>query len=187
MKLIWLDLETTGLEPSKCDILEVAVAVADFNDPFNYRHVLNRVMYCSTSTQKSLDPFIIDMHTKNGLLADCARSYHNVGSAEEELLQIVPEVANKDERPIIAGSTISFDHNFLRVHMPRVAARLSHRNYDVSAIKLFCQSLGMPKFPKAEAHRAKADIEESIAHGKACVEWLKKNLGVRFSPDVHTR
>ncbi len=73
---------------------------------------------------------------------------------------------------MLAGSSIHFDHAFLAVHMPRFAARLSHRHYDVSAIKLFCQSLGADKFPKAEAHRAKDDIAESIAHAKACAEWL---------------
>jgi len=68
---------------------------------------------------------------------------------------------------------VHFDHGFLRVHMPKLAARFSHRHYDVSAVKLFCQSLGMPKPPKAEAHRAAADVRESIEHAKACADWLE--------------
>ena len=59
------------------------------------------------------------------------------------------------------------------MHMPRLAARFSHRHYDVSAVKLFCRSLGMPKPPKAEAHRATADVLESIAHARLCAEWLR--------------
>ncbi len=57
--------------------------------------------------------------------------------------------------------------------MPTLAERFSHRYYDVSAVKLFCRSLGMPKPQPAEAHRAMADIQESIAHARQCARWLR--------------
>lgn len=186
MKLIWADLETTGLNEKEDDILEVAISIADFHDPFKALPLYHKVLYLPEDCQDTLDPFIINMHTKNGLLVECAKSRALIEQVEEELLQIIPEASNKDERPILAGSTISFDHGFIRQHMPRVAKRLSHRHYDVSTLKLFCQSLGMPKFVKGEAHRAKDDILESIAHGAACLEWLKKNVGAKYNPNVHT-
>ena len=43
-------------------------------------------------------------------------------------------------------------------------------------MKLFCQSLGMPKIPKAEAHRAMADVEESARHGSLCLDWLLSSM-----------
>ena len=88
-----------------------------------------------------LDPFVFDMHTKNGLLVDCARSSLTLAQIEDDLLDIVPEVEDKEERPILAGSTIHFDLGFVRAHWPRLAARLSHRCYDVSAIKLVAPSV----------------------------------------------
>ena len=66
--------------------------------------------------------------------------------------------------------------------MPTLDKRLSYRHYDVSAVKLFCQSLGMPKLPKAEAHRAKDDILESIAHAKKCADWLAVEYPPRAAP-----
>ena len=82
---------------------------------------------------------------------------------------VIPEHHGKF---LLAGSSIHFDLGFLRVHMPKLAAKFSHRLFDVSAIKLFCESLGMPKLPKAEAHRAMVDVEESFAHYKACADWV---------------
>ncbi len=189
MKLLWLDLETTGLDPNKHTILEVACRLADFERPFetsNDAGPYEAVAYFEdprTRTPEPLDfendkllsPIVLDMHTKNGLWDACSRSTKTLLEIESELLEIIPE-AQGDDRPILAGSTIGFDQSFLRAHMPRLAARLHYRLYDVTSVKLFCQSLGMPRFPKAEAHRAMPDVLESIAHAKACAEWL---LGAR--------
>lgn len=173
-KLIWLDLETTGLEPASCHILEIAAMQADFDRPFTPSLLLNKALFNKMSQEKKarLHPDVQEMHTKNGLFEDCFTSNITLSEVEEWLCTLFPQEADKEERPILAGSTISFDHEFIKVHMPQFAKRLSYRQYDVSAIKLFCQSLGMPKFEKKETHRALPDIRESIAHAEACAEWL---------------
>ena len=172
MKLFWLDLETTGLSPDRDVILEVSLSEADFLDPFNAKHIYCAVIFISDSAIRILDPFILDMHTKNNLLVECQASRATMQSVEQELLKLVPWVEDKEERPILAGSRIGFDHQFIAHHWPTLNKRFSHREYDVTAIKLFCRSLGMSKFPKGEAHRAMADVEESIAHGRLCRDWL---------------
>jgi oligoribonuclease len=177
MKLCWFDCETTGLDPNKDSILEVALAFADLLDPFNVQHVFQAVMWFHPDLIKQQDPYIIDMHTKNRLFEECgAEKAHDTFEVEDALLQLVPMIENKDDKPVLAGSSIHFDHAFINVHMPRLAKRLSHRHYDVSALKLFCESQGMPKLRKAEAHRAKDDIDESVAHAAECKRWLRKNL-----------
>jgi oligoribonuclease len=176
-KLIWLDLETTGLDPGKCVMLECAAMEADLSDPFNAKLIHQSVLWFHPDVVKTQDKFIIDMHTKNGLWKDCANEELALDAFEvqDELLKFIPTIEDKDERPILAGSSIHFDHSFIKVWMPKLDKRLSHRHYDVSALKLECQSMGMPKFPKGEAHRAHADILESIAHAKACREWQRLN------------
>ena len=178
MRLIWLDLETTGLDPYKHSVLEVAVAEADFLDPFNAKVICHGVTWFHPGLVETLDPFIVNMHTKNGLFKECRDEEKALDLFEIQnmLLDLIPFVEDKDERPILAGSSIHFDHDFIKIHMKKLNERLSHRHYDVSALKLFCQSRGMPKFKKAEAHRAIDDILESIEHAKACEEWLKTNL-----------
>jgi oligoribonuclease (3'-5' exoribonuclease) len=124
------------------------------------------------------------MHQQSGLLQDLHRhdgQLHYLAEVERDLLNVVPEKDEPDQKTVLAGSTVSFDLEFVRNTMPRLAARLSHRVYDVSAVKLFCRSLGMPALPKQEQHRAAADVLESIAHARACAEWLRPQNVLRSS------
>lgn len=172
MKLFWLDLETTSLDPLTGRILELAVAEADLGDPFEIGPILNRVLRFGQTTDRVPDPVVLDMHAKSGLLAECSESTLTVADVEGELLDLVPEVADKDDRPVLAGFGVHFDHGFLRVHMPRLAARLHYRHYDVTPVGFFCRSLGMGKIPKAHAHRAREDVLESIEYARKCADWL---------------
>jgi oligoribonuclease len=121
------------------------------------------------------NPYVHAMHTKSGLLADCADAVaFDVASVEDVLCGEawnVVEVAPGEHPHVLAGSSVHFDHDWLRVHMPRLAARFSHRYLDVSGIKLECMSQGMAPLPKAEAHRALADIRESVTHLERCRDW----------------
>ncbi len=90
MKLLWLDLETTGLDPAKNVILEVAVSVADLATPFVATPIYHAVL---VHHGQGLDPFIVDMHTKNGLLAECLESSLVPFDADEALCQLIPEAA----------------------------------------------------------------------------------------------
>jgi len=154
----------------------VAVAEADLLNPFDVKHIYHAVLPLLTHVEQ-LNPFIVNMHTQNGLLAECqGPNTKSLAQVDKELAALIAWVDDKDERATLAGSSIHFDHSYIKVYMPLTNKNLSYRHYDVSALKLFCQSMGMPKFKKAEAHRAKDDIIESVDHAKACKEWLTANL-----------
>ena len=178
MRIYWIDLETTGLDPQKDQILEMAIAESTLEDPLNTKVIFDRVFALPSFAE--LSPFIVDMHTKNGLLADCAKAEQFAIDVEAELLELIPAAEGINEetgRPdlhALAGNSVHFDLGFLRAHLPKFAKRFSHRLYDVSAVGLFCRSLGMPKFKKAEAHRAAADVAESIEMARSCAQWLRK-------------
>ena len=204
MKLFWIDCETTGLDPTRDALLELAVAQADLERPFDVGEVFSQVVRFNEAEPVGgeprfiqsrgcvppvfdtyrMEPRVLAMHVKSGLLSECSRVLLGVGDLEEYLLDVVPEVTDYGDRPTIAGSSAHFDLAFLRAKVPRAAARFSHRVYDVSAVKLFCRSLGMPKLPRAEAHRAKDDILESIAHARACERWLTGNGRVEYLGQV---
>lgn len=172
MRLIWLDLETTGLDPQKCTILEAAYGVASLEDPFTLTEGAEYVIHHMRREGDDVDPFVVDMHTKNGLWIDCQRSTLTMRDVEERLLEVVPDIADWEDKPTLAGNCVGFDHGFLKRHTPKLAARFHYRYYDVSSVKLFCRSLGMPQLPSGETHRAMDDVDESIAHAKACADWL---------------
>lgn len=176
--LVWCDLETTGLDSSKDFILEAAISITPFSEPFHVGHVYSRVLYGSRNDTS--DAFVIEMYTKNGLWEEAAKSHINHTIVDVQISRLIIDALNKaggSEKPVLAGSTVHFDLAFIRRWLPMTAALLSHRVYDVSGIKLFCQSLGMEPIPKETeaAHRAKDDILVSIEHAKKCVEWLKKS------------
>lgn len=173
MKLYWLDIETTGLDPAAHTILEIAVREADLLKPFGTTPIFNSPIYAGHIVDGMLEPFIVDMHTKNGLLAECRhKSVTTMREAEEQLLRLIPMSWIKEERGVLAGSSVHFDHSFLRVHMPELSMRLSHRHYDVSAVSLFCRSLGMPYVKAEPAHRAMPDVLQSIEIAMECTRWL---------------
>ena len=187
MLLIWMDLETTGLDPRGDRILEVAWATTTLDQPFDIGLVTARVLHFPEHWVHEQNETVRAMHTKNGLWEACVRSDLRITQVESELLDAVPAPQPGDdyaERPTLAGASVHFDRGFLCAHMPTLASRLSHRVYDTSAIKLFCRSLGMPKPPKEEAHRAAPDVREAVAHAKACSDWLKYSFR---SPTATTR
>lgn len=173
-KLLWLDLETTGLDSIRDVILEIYAAEAEMRDPFVTREIYGIVTHYSFAVHKdlglSINPVVEQMHNENGLWDACERSTVSIQDAESALLSLLrPETTY-----VLAGNSVHFDLGFIRAYMPTLAKRLSHRCYDVSAIKMFCESIGMPPIQPKKAHRARADVEESIAIAKQCAGWVRE-------------
>jgi oligoribonuclease len=186
MKLVWINLKTTGISPAYNEIVEVAVVVTDYVTPFDLDTtvtpdlVFQTVVRCESWGR--VDPFIIDMHGKSGLIVESLKTRTELRQAENQIIAALakagieqPTVGTLSDRPVLAGSSVYFDCAFLARHMPTLDNMLSHRHLDVSSLKIFAEALGMPKLAKAEAHRAGADIQESITHARACLRWLHDN------------
>ncbi len=177
MRLLWLDLETTGLDPQTCEILEVAACVADLELPFITRDPYERVL---GPRVKPLDvhPVVLEMHTKNGLWADCEKSTTTLAEVEERLITMTgwTPASHRESQTTLAGSCVSFDLAFINRWMPRLATYLHYRVFDVSSVLLFARAMGMPRAKKAEAHRAMADVRESIENARNAASWLSRGF-----------
>jgi len=144
-EFIWLDLETTGLDPDREIILEIGVIIAndekggDFTEVAAEQTVITPYDFGPASDYRTareiiaeMHPRVREMHTKNGLLAELERPdlCASIHGADDYFAALVP-----DGLPSIAGNSVgSFDLQFLRKHMPKFSARLSHRVFDVSTL-----------------------------------------------------
>lgn len=162
-KFFWIDLETTGLDPKTCSILEVACIVTDdsMRPLAEYETIVNPGTYTFESSA-------LGMHKKSGLI-DKIASGKNTKQVEDELYKFITTHEPRKNRGYIAGSSVHFDARFLSEHMPIVMNHLCHRYLDVSALGLgFCAKFGVDKatYKKERSHRAISDIKASIEEYK---------------------
>ena len=162
-RILFLDLETTGLDPHRHQILEVGAILVNADlGAYGGRNDRFHELLVPPPTVRMLDT--IDMHRASGLLHDVSVQ-PTVSSeiAEERLLDWLVNDHEIAARSLeIAGFSIHFDRSFIRLHMPRLHAWLSHRMIDVSTLRsLHRRWVGEPRQQK-QAHRALADCEEAI-------------------------
>lgn len=170
-KFLWLDLETTGLNPHSNRILEWAAVLAeDAHDgtmqPVEEYSAAIHVPADDPFIEKEMDDFVRNMHTKNGLLAECRASTTTLQESEEFLIELV---GGPDTRQVmLAGGSVFFDLAFLRVHMPRFARCLHYRVFDVSTLKTAVRTWGDVDLPdiKADVHRALPDILATLREAR---------------------
>lgn len=162
--LLWVDIETTGLDPHSGRILELGLRITD--SQLNTLSEASWVVYFPRPELSNLSDFILELHTKNGLLFEAMKADRTEQevehAAESWVFTHMPLAA---EKPPMAGSTVSFDRRWLEEHMPRVNAVAHYRSLDVSSIKLAARiwSPDLKHFEDRETHRSMPDIEDSIA------------------------
>ena len=159
-KLLWLDLEMTGLDANTDRILEVAAIATDWN--FKELGTYDVVVHQSDETLKTMNAWCIAQHGASGLTERVRESTISDKAAEAGLLKFIEEHFSATKPVLLAGNSIHMDRRFIVSHWPELDARLHYRMLDVSAWKLVFEGKYRNKFSKAEDHRALADIRGSI-------------------------
>lgn len=164
-RLVWIDLEMTGLDPKRHVIVEVAAIITDGN--LNViGEGIDLVVHATEAELAEMDDFVTNMHANSGLDKEIRESTTTLWEAEDAVLALIAEHCDPEHPAPLAGNSIATDRTFIRAYMPRLDEALHYRMIDVSTIK----ELSRRWFPRAYynqpdkgmAHRALQDIIESI-------------------------
>jgi len=162
-RLVWLDLEMTGLDPEKERIIEAAVIVTEPDLTFVAEGPV-MVIHQSDELLDAMDKWNKSTHGKSGLIDKVRASTVTEGQAEAQLLEFLSQYVPAGKSPL-CGNTVGQDRRFLVKYMPKLEAFFHYRNLDVSTLKelsLRWKPEVYKSFVKKSRHEALADIYESI-------------------------
>ncbi len=170
-KLLWIDLEMTGLDPEKDRILELAAIATDWKlEPLAEMTAVVKV-----PEKLMKERMVGKFWEENSESRDALMAQNETGKSakevEQELLEFIDEYFG--DEVILAGNSIHQDRKFIDREWPEVAKRLHYRMLDVSAWKVYFENARHEKFMKKEAHRALDDINGSIEELKWYIGKLK--------------
>jgi len=170
---IWIDLEMTGLDLSKCVIVEIATVITDKSLNI-IAEGPDIVIKRSKADMAKMEEWPKKMHEKSGLLSSIETSNIKLKEAEKITLDFISKYVEKNSSPL-CGNTIYQDRMFLKKEMQKLEEFLHYRNLDVSTLKELYKSWkgDIGNLPvKKSNHRAMTDILESIDEMK----WYKENF-----------
>ena len=159
-KLLWIDLEMTGLDPAKDVILEVACEVTDFD--FKTLASYEAVISHPEDILNNMNPWSQDQHTKSGLIDRIKADGKTENDVIHELVGFI-KAQFGSEPAVLAGNSIHNDRGFIIKWWSEVESLLHYRMLDVSSYKIMMQTKYGVEFQKKEVHRAFDDIQASIA------------------------
>jgi len=163
MRLVWLDMEMTGLDPEKERIIEVAVVVTE-PDLTLVAEGPVLVVHQSDALLQAMDKWNQSTHGKSGLIERVRTSTLNEDEAQTQLIDFLKEHVPAGKSPL-CGNSVSQDRRFMYKYMPKLEQFFHYRTVDVSTIKELSRrwhpSL-LKGFEKKSRHEALADIYESI-------------------------
>jgi oligoribonuclease len=161
-RILWVDLEMTGLDPLKDRILEVAAIVTDWDMKELATYEAVKKVGSGLIKKRMVGEFWEKYaHVREGLVVQNATG-KNGRTVENEFIAFLDEWFPGEERIILAGNSIHQDRKFIVNEWPRLDKRLHYRMLDVSAWKVVFEHKYNRKFSKPEAHRALSDIRGSI-------------------------
>lgn len=170
--LIFLDIETTGLNPEKDEILEVVMVAYD---PTTRKVVdtFKQVLPFVLGQSNDLSSVVTQMHLRNGLFEECAELRAEIREKQADELDfwwhiedlMVEFIKTHGPYSPMCGNTVSFDRSFLKKKMPRVEKEFSYRHLDVSSLNIVADrfNTGLQRVnPLVSRHRALPDCLDSI-------------------------
>ena len=162
-RLIWIDLEMTGLDTDRDSILEIATVVTDSRlnvlaegPEFAIAHPL--------AALEAMDEWNRTQHGRSGLWQRVVESTVTLGQAEARTVAFLDAWVPAGVSPM-CGNSICQDRRFLHRLMPRLEKYFHYRNLDVSTLKELARRWApqvLEGVRKQSRHTALSDVHDSI-------------------------
>jgi oligoribonuclease len=162
-RLVWVDMEMTGLRPEIDRIIEVAAVVTDANLVVLAQSE-SYAIHQPPAVLDTMDDWNRNTHGRSGLIDRVRASRLNEAQVERQLLDFLAPWVPAGRTPM-CGNSIGQDRRFMARYMPQLEAWFHYRNLDVSTVKELARRWAPAVargFVKRSAHTALADILESI-------------------------
>uniref|UniRef100_A0A3Q3W2R3 Oligoribonuclease, mitochondrial n=1 Tax=Mola mola TaxID=94237 RepID=A0A3Q3W2R3_MOLML len=163
-RMVWVDLEMTGLDVEKDQIIEMACIITDL-DLNILAEGPNLIINQPDKLLDGMSEWCKEHHGKSGLTQAVRNSKITLELAEYEFLSFVRKHTPPGQCPL-AGNSVHADKRFLDKYMPQFMYHLHYRIIDVSTIKELCRRWFPKEYEmvphKKAIHRALDDIYESI-------------------------
>ncbi len=174
-KLLWLDMEMTGLDVNKEVIIEVACIVTDMN--FKEYESFETIVKQPQSYLDNMDDWNTSHHGNSGLTAKVPFGMEP-SAVEYKLTSMIERHwpdwrKSKQDRPILAGNSIAQDRLFIDAYMKQLSERLHYRVLDVSSWKIIFNNKFDIHYKKQNSHRALDDIRESIGELRFYIDKMQ--------------
>ncbi|HEY4003869.1 MAG TPA: oligoribonuclease [Pseudonocardia sp.] len=164
-RMVWIDCEMTGLDIGSDALIEIAALVTD-SELRVLGEGVDVVIHADDASLARMQDVVREMHEHSGLTEAVRASTVAVAEAEQTVLDYIREYIPDPRSAPLAGNSIATDRMFLARDMPELDSHLHYRMVDVSSIKELCRRwyprVYYAKPEKGLAHRALADIEESL-------------------------
>jgi len=179
-RIIWIDVETSGIDPKECKLIQVAAIVTDghlneISEPFE------RKIYYSESEvsriRSEANEFVQNMHDKNGLWNALPIEGESLEKVDKDLRNFLADYTEPNTARL-GGNSITLDRNFLNEFLPNSFAHIHYRSYDLSSVAGWFELYdpNFVPFVKNSNHEALDDIRASIAEGLYYASIINKNM-----------
>lgn len=162
-RLIWIDLEMTGLKPDTDHIIEIATVVTD-RDLNTLAEGPVLAIHQSDAVLDAMDDWNRRQHGASGLAARVRASTTTVQDAERQTLEFLRQWIEPGVSPM-CGNSICQDRRFMAREMPELERYFHYRNLDVSTLKELARRWApsvFSSYQKTSTHLALDDIRDSI-------------------------
>lgn len=184
--IAWIDVETTGVDPGKDALLEVACLVTDTQlnllDQQGYHAVVRYTPQEVSDLVASADERVVQMHSATNLWGKLT-SGKPLETIDTELLYYIRRFAAEPRQALVGGNSITLDRNFVERYLPETFAHLYYRSIDVSTVALLAQWRygSKVRYEKQYLHAALPDIRESISELRYLLDKVFKSPDEFFS------